>query len=201
MITTARLEEILPYLEEEDRIPDEKGEYTVSHTIYGSSSLSRGGSYFDKANNVLIAEAIKDIEGIRERSSWPGVHSITFNPDEMDDRAAERLLLLLEDMNEHSGYPCLDEQLAYDMEGEDEMAAMRCIMDDLAFEGMLDVPGGMDPCGDEAVSLMLEIVRERDPAAIVCETGPDVYIDAESVVRCVDAFNGRIHRMGGRHES
>lgn len=197
MITTARLEEILPYLEEEDRIPDERGEYTISHTIYGSSSLSRGGSYFDKANHTLIAEAIKDVEGIHERSSWPGIYSIVFNPEKMDDRAADRLVTLLDEMHANGTYPCLDEQLAYEMEAGDEMAAMRCIMDDLAFDGLLDVPEGMDPCGDEAVSLMLEIVRERDPAAIVCETGPDVYIDAERVWRHVDAFNGRIRRTGG----
>lgn len=194
MITTARLEEILSYLEEEDRIPDERGEYTVSRTIYGSSSLSRGGSYHDKANNVLIAEAIRDVEGIHERSSWPGVFSIVFNPEKMDDRAAERLLLLLEDMDGHGGYPCLDEQLAYDMEAEDEMAAMRCIMDDLAFDGLLDIPEGMDACGDEAVGIMLDIVRDLDPCAIVTEPGPEIYIDAERVEKHVPEFNERIRK-------
>lgn len=188
------LERIISHLDEEDRTPDERGEYTISHTIYGSSSLSRGGSYFDKANHTLIAEAIKDVEGIHERSAWPGVYSIVFNPEKMDDRAAERLLLLLEDMDGHGGYPCLDEQLAYDMEAEDEMAAMRCIMDDLAFDGLLDVPEGIDPCGDEAVGIMLDIVRSLAPCAIVTEPGPEIYIDAERVEKHIPQFNERIRK-------
>lgn len=192
MITSELFERIISLLDEEDRTPDERGEYTVSHTIYGSSSLSRGGSYFDKANNTLITEAIKDVEGIHERSSWPGVYSIVFNPERMDDKAAERLLLLLENMDGHSGYPCLDEQLAYDMEAEDEMAAMRCIMDDLAFDGLLDIPEGIDPCGDEAVGIMLGIIRNLDPCAIVTEPGPEIYIDAERVEKHAPEFNERI---------
>lgn len=50
---------LLEVLEEEDRIPDEDEWNTASGTVYSSSSLSSGDSYFDKANNLTIMKEIE----------------------------------------------------------------------------------------------------------------------------------------------
>ena len=52
MITDGKLSAILSYLSDDDKVPDENGEYSISYTTYGCSSLSVGGSYFDKANPI-----------------------------------------------------------------------------------------------------------------------------------------------------
>lgn len=197
MITEEALARLLETLEEEDRIPDEDGWYTASGTVYGSSSLSRGGSYFDKANNLTITKEIEagTLEGVRERASWPGVYSIVFRPEDMSEEGAQRLTLLIEGISLHASYagtPCLDEDLAFEMEAEDEREAVRQELEDLAFDKPeLFSPSDfedaeMTTIKDETVMTVISACQKQDPCAIVVETGPSVFVDAdrlENVVR------------------
>ena len=85
MISKETLDRILEQLEPEDRTPYD-GLYTISHTIYGCSSLSRGGTYYDWANNHELAKAINDdkLQGVYERNDCPSAFSIVFNPKKME---------------------------------------------------------------------------------------------------------------------
>lgn len=200
MISEGTLAKLLEVLDDEDRIPDEDGWYTVSGTTYGSSSLSRGGSYFDKANNLTITKEIEagTLEGVRERASWPGVCSIVFRPEDMGEEGAQRLALLVEGIGLHASYvgtPCLDEDLAYELEAEDERQAVRAELERLAFDKpeLFSLSAfedeEMTTLRDEAVMAVISACQEQDPCAIVVETGPSVFVDAdrlEKVVRSMD---------------
>lgn len=190
MISEETLSRILNYQLYEDKIPDERGEYKISYTSYGNSSLSLGGSYYDKANNLEFSGC--NIRGLHERASWPGIYFITFNPNEMDEKDAEILITLLGDMHMHSSYPCLNEQKAYDMEAEDTMLVIKSVLDSLHEDGESDVPEGFDHCSDKAASIMLSLIYEDRPDAIMIETGPDVYIDEDAVKGLLPRFREKI---------
>lgn len=137
MISEDTLSRILELLEPEDRIPYE-GRYTVSHTIYGCSSLSRGGTYCDLVNNNELTKTINDekLKGVYEHTDYPGVFSIIFNPEKMDERSAEVLISFLEDVNSNarSSVPCIDENLASELEFEDLETEIRATLDDYAWQ-------------------------------------------------------------------
>ena len=124
MISEKTLSRILGYLDEEDRTPDETGCYTVSNTIFGCSSLSRGGSFCDKANNLILSDEIEcgNLGGVEERASWPGVYSIVFHPEKMTEESAEKLLeylVLMDENRRWSEMPCIDENRVYEMEDKE----------------------------------------------------------------------------------
>ena len=177
MITDGKLSAILSYLTDDDRIPDENGEYTISYTTYGCSSLSVGGSYFDKANHFGLLSMLQGAEGIRERSSWPGVYSLVFNPEKMRDEDADRLLQELSAMHEHDiGYPCIDEDMASRFEFEDKEEAVRDELDDLKENGneLLDNLK-ID------INLIDKVLRAMDETGdvLIVEPGPSIYLDTE----------------------
>lgn len=196
MISEETLAKLLEVLDDEDVIPDEDGWYTVSGTTYGSSSLSRGGSYFDKANNLTITKEIEaeTLEGVKERASWPGVYSIVFRPEDMSEKSAQRLALLIEGISLHASYvgtPCLDEDLAFEMEAEDEREAVKDELETLAF----DKPELFSPSDfedeerttirDETVRDVISACWDQDSCAIVVETGPSVFVDADRLEKVV----------------
>ena len=177
MITDEKLSAILEYLTDDDKVPDENREYTISYTTYGCSSLSVGGSYYDKANHFGLLSMLQGAEGIREHSSWPGVYSLVFNPEKMRDEDAERLLQGLSAMNEHDlGYPCIDEDMISRFELEDKEEAVRDELNDLKEAGneLLD--------GYEIdINLVDKVLRAMDETGdvLIVEPGPSIYLDSD----------------------
>lgn len=177
MISVEKLSAILSYLSDDDRVPDENGEYTISYTTYGCSSLSVGGTYYDKANNFGLLSMLKATEGIRERSSWPGVYSLVFDPEKMRDEDADRLLQGLSAMNEHDiGYPCIDEDMANRLELEDKEEAVRDELNDLKEAGNELVDGY-----EIDINLVDKVMKAMDETGdvLVVEPGPSIYLDTE----------------------
>lgn len=172
MISNETLNRILDLLESEDRIPYD-GLYTVSHTIYGCSSLSRGGSYYDQINNLELTQIINDekLEGIYEQNDYPSVFSIIFNPEKMDERSAEILISFLEDVNINakSSVPCIDENLASDTEFEDLETEIRTLLDDYAWQLGTTF-------SEEVVNKMVGRISARGLYAVEC--GPSIFIEA-----------------------
>lgn len=173
MISEETLSRILELLEVEDRIPYE-GRYTVSHTIYGCSSLSRGGTYCDLVNNNELTKAINDenLEGVYEHTDYPGVFSIVFNPEKMDERSAEILISFLEDVNinARSGVPCIDENLATELEIADLETEVRTLLDDYAWQ--LETT-----FSEEVVNEVVGRISARGLYAVEC--GPSIYIETK----------------------
>lgn len=173
MISKETLSRILELLEPEDRIPYE-GRYTVSHTIYGCTSLSRGGTYCDLVNNNELTKTINDekLEGIYEHTDYPGVFSIVFNPEKMDERSAEALISFLEDVNinAHSGVPCIDENLVSDVEFDDLETEVRAILDDYVWQ--LETT-----FSEEVVNEMVGHISAR--SLYIVECGPSIFIETK----------------------
>lgn len=173
MISEKTLSRILDQLEPEDRIPYE-GRYTVSHTIYGCSSLSKGGTYCDQVNNIELIKTIIDekLEGIYEHTDYPGVFSIVFNPEKMDERSAEILISFLEDVNinARSGVPCIDENLATDAEFEDLETEVRAILDDYAWQLGTTF-------SEEVVNEVVGRISAR--SLYIVECGPSIFIETK----------------------
>ena len=65
---------IISLLDPCDQVPDEFGEYIISSTIHalGSCSLSRGGSYAEKANYEVLNSELSDCTGIFRRKAKSG---------------------------------------------------------------------------------------------------------------------------------
>lgn len=173
MISEETLDRILDQLEPEDKIPYE-GRYTVSHTIYGCSSLSRGGTYCDLVNNIELIKTIIDekLEGIYEHTDYPGVFSIVFNPEKMDERSAEILISFLEDVNinARSSVPCIDENLTSDAEFEDLETEVRAILDDYAWQ--LETT-----FSEKVVNEVVGRISARGLYAVEC--GPSIFIETK----------------------
>ena len=177
MITDGKLCAILSYLTDDDKVPDENGEYTISYTTYGSSSLSIGGSYYDKANHFGLLSMLQGTEGIWERSSWPGVYSLVFDPEKMREEDADRLLQGLSAMNEHDiGYPCIDEDMTNRFELEDKEEAVRDELNNLK-------EAGNELLDDYEIDINLidRILRAMDETGdvLIMEPGPSIYLDTE----------------------
>lgn len=120
----------------------EDGWYTIPGTIYGCPSLSQGGSYYEKANNLILSDEFREASGVREKADYPGVYFIQFNPELMDTDTAERLLSRLVDIRMHasSSVPCLDEDLAAKLEAEDVRNALMETIESIAFSGTVYIP-------------------------------------------------------------
>ena len=193
------LEKILEKLDERDRIPDENDWYTVSWTTYGSSSLADCGSYFDKANNLTITKEIEagTLQGVKERASWPGVHSIVFRPDDVSEESAARLLSILDDMIiEGPGYPCIDEDLAWSLELEDTREAIKAELETIAwnYPGLFLEEDYEDESETSFTARFIdEVIRECDDAdlpVIGIELGPSVYVDSGRLEKIVRKMGG-----------
>lgn len=177
MITDKKLSAILSYLIDDDKVPDENGEYTISYTTYGCSSLSVGGSYYDKANHFGLLSMLQGAEGIRERSSWPGVYSLVFAPEKMRDEDADRLLQGLSAMHEHDiGYPCIDEDMANRLELEDKEEAVWDELDNLKENG-----NELLASLEIDINLIDNVLRAMDGTGdiLIVEPGPSIYLDSE----------------------
>lgn len=199
MISKETLDRIREQLEPEDRTPYE-GLYTVSHTIYGCSSLSRGGTYYDQVNNHHLSAAISDkkLQGIYERNDYPGVFSIVFNPEKIDEQSAKTLISFLEDvnMNAKTSVPCIDENLAYDLEYDDVLDAITEELDDIIFHDEGRFPKGFEADRSTASYLLMLIPDSYDCFATV-EQGPSIFIDSEKFAPYADIL---IHHINGRQE-
>lgn len=173
MISEETLSRILDLLEVEDKIPYE-GHYTVSHTIYGCTSLTRGGTYCDLVNNNELIKTINDekLKGVYEHTDYPGVFSIVFNPEKMDERSAEVLISFLEDVNinARSSVPCIDENLASDAEFEDLETEVRAILDDYAWQLGTTF-------SEEVVNEVVGCISAR--SLYIVECGPSIYIETK----------------------
>ena len=203
MISKETLDRILEQLEPEDRTPYD-GLYTISHTIYGCSSLSRGGTYYDWANNHELAKAINDdkLQGVYERNDCPSVFSIVFNPKKMDERSAEILISFLEDvnMNAHSSVPCIDEDAANELEYNDTLDALVSELDDISFHDEKKFPLGFVPDVNIAAELLDIIDRFPGDNPITVEQGPTIYIDRDKLAPYVDKLAYRIWERQGQNE-
>ena len=203
MISKETLDRILEQLEPEDRAPYE-GFYTVSHTVYGCSSLSRGGTYYDWENNHHLSKAINDdkLQGIYERNDYPNVFSIIFNPEKMDERSAEILISFLEDvnMNAHSSVPCIDEDAANGLEYNDTLDALVSELDDISFHDEKKFPLGFTPDVNIAAELLDIIDRFPGDNPITVEQGPTIYIDRDKLAPYVDKLAYRIRKRQGQNE-
>ena len=173
MISEETLNRILELLDPEDRIPYE-GRYTVSHTIYGCFSLSKGGTYYDLVNNNNLTKTINDekLEGIYEHTNYPGVFSIVFNPEKMDERSAEILISFLEDVNinARSSVPCINKDRASDAEFEDLETEIRGVLDDYAWQ--LETT-----FSEEVVSEEIRRISARGLYTVEC--GPSIFIETK----------------------
>ena len=190
----AKLNAILSLLEPQDRIPDGNGRYTVSYTTYGSSSLSAGGTYYDKANNLRLSETLGGRPGIIEAAFWPGVYSIAFDPEAADNGTADALISMLEDMRLSGGYPCLDEDLAASLEWDDKTAAVEEALDDMAFRGELILPDGWT-----VKRILMAVTAKLDERGdvLITEPGPSVYRDEDRFGKLVPAIVAAIIREAG----
>lgn len=174
----------------------EDGWYTIPETIYSCSSLSQGGSYYEKANNLIISDEFRDDPGVREKADYPGVYFVQFNTDLMDTDTAERLLSRLEDIRiqASSSVPCLDEDMAARLEAEDVSDALMETIEDIAFSGAVHIP---DQCAsDERFAALL--IKANAGVLDLCsiECGPSVFIHEEEVIQLLkDLFpqNRRLH--------
>lgn len=204
MISKETLDNILEQLEPEDRAPYE-GFYTVSHTVYGYSSLSRGGTYYDWANNHELAKAINDdkLQGVYERNDCPSVFSIVFNPEKMDERSAEILISFLEDvnMNAHSSVPCIDEDAANELEYNDTLDALVSELDDISFHNEKKFPLGFIPDVNIAAELLKIIDNFPGDDPITVEQGPTIYIDRDKLAPYVDKLAYRIRKRQERFDA
>lgn len=203
MISKETLDRILEQLEPEDRTPYD-GLYTVSHTIYGCSSLSRGGTYYDWANNHELAKTINDekLQGIYEHNDYPGVFSIIFNPVKMDERSAEILISFLEDVNINasSSVPCIDEDAANELEYNDTLDALVSELDDISFHDEKKFPLGFVPDVNIAAELLKIIDNFPGDNPITVEQGPTIYIDRDKLAPYVDKLAHRIRKRQGQNE-
>ena len=174
----------------------EDGWYTISETIYGCSSLSRGGSYCEKANNLILSDEFRDAPGVREKADYPGVYFIQFNPDLMDTDTAERLLSRLGDIRMHAStsVPCLDEDMAARLEAEDVRNALMETIESIAFSGTVHIP---DQCiSDERFADLLIKANAGVLDLYSIECGPSVFVHEEEVIQLLkDLFpqNRRLH--------
>lgn len=204
MISKETLDRILEQLEPEDRTPYD-GLYTVSHTIYGCSSLSRGGTYYDWENNHELAKAINDekLQGIYEHNDYPGVFSIIFNPEKMDERSAEILIRFLEDvnMNASSSVPCIDEDAANELEYNDILDALVSELDDISFHDEKKFPLGFTPDVNIAAELLRIIDSFPGDNPITVEQGPTIYIDRDKLSPYVDKLAYRIRKRQERFDA
>ena len=192
MISEKTLSRILSYLDEEDRIPDKTGYYTVSNTTFGCSSLSRGGSFSDKANNLILSDEIEygNLEGVKERSSWPGVYSIVFHPEKMTEESAETLiehLVMMDENRRWSGMPCIDESRVYKMEDDEIRETLT-----EAVQGIID-EYVLLPCSLELDERFINAIRNTEQASsgelYVIEQGPSVFIRDEALRKAIiEAF-------------
>lgn len=192
MISEKTLSRILGYLDEEDSTPDETGCYTVSNTIFGCSSLSRGGSFCDKANNLILSDEIEcgNLGGVEERASWPGVYSIVFHPEKMTEESAEKLLeylVLMDENRRWSEMPCIDENRVYEMEDKEIRETLA-----EAVQGIID-EYVLLPCNLELDERFINIIRNTKQATsgelYVIEPGPDVFIRDEALKKAIiEAF-------------
>lgn len=205
MISQATLDRILEQLETEDRIPFDNGRYTVSHTIYGCSSLSRGGTYYDQVNNNELTKTINDekLQGIYEHNNYPGVFSIMFNPEKMDERSAEILISFLEDvnMNASSSVPCIDEDAANELEYNDTLDALVSELDDISFHDEKKFPLGFVPDVNIAAELLKIIGSFPGDDPITVEQGPTIYIDRDKLSPYVDKLAYRIQKRQERFDA
>lgn len=174
----------------------EDGWYTISETIYGCSSLSRGGSYCEKANNLILSDEFRDAPGVREKADYPGVYFVQFCPDLLDTDTAERLLARLGDIRMHasSSVPCLDEDMAARLEAEDVRNALMEAIESIAFSGTVHIP---DQCvSDERFADLLIKANAGVLDLFSIECGPSVFVHEEEVVQLLkDLFpqNRRLH--------
>lgn len=204
MISKETLDRILEQLEPEDRAPYD-GLYTVSHTIYGCSSLSRGGTYYDWENNHELAKAINDekLQGIYEHNDYPGVFSIVFDPKKMDSRSAKILISFLEDvnMNAHSSVPCIDEDAANELEYNDTLDALVSELDDIMFHDEKEFPLGFVPEVNIASELLRIINSFPGDNPITIEQGPTIFIDRDKLSPYVDKLAYRIRKHQDRFDT
>ena len=204
MISKETLDRILEQLEPEDRTPYD-GLYTISHTIYGCSSLSRGGTYYDWANNHELAKAINDdkLQGVYERNDCPSAFSIVFNPKKMDERSAEILISFLEDvnMNARSSVPCIDEDAANELEYNDTLDALVSELDDISFHDEKKFPLGFIPDVNIAAELLKIIDNFPGDDPITVEQGPTIYIDRDKLAPYVDKLAYRIRKRQERFDA
>ena len=205
MISQATLDRILEQLETEDRIPFDNGRYTVSHTIYGCSSLSRGGTYYDQVNNNELTKTINDekLQGIYEHNNYPGVFSIMFNPEKMDERSAEILISFLEDvnMNARTSVPCIDEDAANELEYNDTLDALVSELDDITVHDEKKFPLGFTPDVNIAAELLKIIYNSPGDDPITVEQGPTIYIDRNKLSPYVDKLAYRIRKRQERFDT
>lgn len=208
MISQATLDRILEQLETEDRIPFDNGRYTVSHTIYGCSSLSRGGTYYNQVNNNELTKTINEgkLKGVYERHDYPGVNSIVFRPEEMDEESAETLISFLEDVNmaARSSVPCIDEDAANDLEYEDTIEALVDELDDIVFHDDEEnplFPMGFEPDMSVAAELLSIINSWPGDDPIIIEQGPYVFVDRDKLAPYVDKLAYRIRERQERFDA
>lgn len=183
-------------LEAIDTVIEEDGWYTIPETIYGCSSLSLGGSYYEKANNLILSDEFREAPGVREKADYPGIYFIQFNPDLLDTDTAERLLSRLQDirMHESTSVPCLDEDMAARLEAEDVRNALMETLGDIAFSGTVHIP---DQCvSDERFADLLIKANAGVLDLYSTECGPSVFVHEEEVIQLIkDLFpqNRRLH--------
>lgn len=188
MISSGTLDRILDNLDKEDRVPNEGGYYTVSNTIYGCSSLSRGGSYYDWANNFELTKMINEgkLPGVYERSDWPAVFSIIFNPEKMTEESAERLISFLEDvnMNARTSVPCINEDIANELEMNDVIDALVWAVRDIADNEDSILPESLQ-VDNRFIDILLRFNQGMEELYTI-ETGPSVYVDTDTLQRVIE---------------
>lgn len=174
----------------------EDGWYIIPETIYGCSSLTMGGSYYEKVNYLILSDEFRDAPGVREKADYPGVYFIQFNPDLMDTDTAEKLLSRLGDIRMHAStsVPCLDEDLAARLEAEDVRNALMKTIESIAFDGTVYIP---DQCtSDERFGNLLIKANASVLDLYSIECGPSVFVHEEEVIQLLkDLFpqNRRLH--------
>ena len=163
----------------------EDGWYTIPETIYGCSFLFIGGSYYHKANNLILSDELRDAQGIREKADYPGVYFIQFNPNLMDTDTAERLLSRLGDIMMHAStsVPCLDEDLAARFEAKDVRSALMETIESIAFNGTVHIP---EHCvSDERFADLLIKANAGVLDLYSIECGPSVFVHEEEVIQLI----------------
>lgn len=170
---------IISLLDPCDQVPDEYGEYIISSTIHalGSCSLSRGGSYVEKANYEALNSELSDCTGIFRRNEYPGVYFLTFNPDKLNPYSANKLLSLLEDISLNKSSHCINEDLAYQLEFSDTieyllemLAGTEVVKNDEVLSKVAD---------DEIAKAGYSMIQSLDPSVMTVEPGPGIFINEE----------------------
>lgn len=193
MITKELSEAILEAL---DTVITKDGWYTIPETIYGCYSLSLGGSYCEKANNLILSDEFRDTPGVRKKADYPGIYFIQFNPELMDTDTAERLLSRLQDIRMHATFsvPCLDEDLAAKLEAEDARDALMETVGDIAFSDTVHIP---DQCvSDERFANLLIKANAGVLDLYSIECGPSVFVHEDEVIQLLKNLfpqNRRLH--------